>query len=167
MARLRVLQMLKSFIGWGFQINHSPKTPKFSPTFPVCNELVCNVLYQISLKWIIHLWWQIFLKGKITHVLLGLSLLSLTGINATRSCSCSDENKKIDIWHVQWQDKRNFKKIRSIILTPFSTVLKEVLATKMADITVSIKDIICLKLLNNTSAHASRFWYISLLSLQK
>lgn len=49
------------------------------------------------------LWWQIFLKGKITHVLLGLSLLSLTGINATRSCSCSDENKKIDIWHVQWQ----------------------------------------------------------------
>ena len=38
-----------------------------------------------------------FLKGKITHVLLGLSLLSLTGINATRSCSCSDENKKIEI----------------------------------------------------------------------
>ena len=38
-----------------------------------------------------------------THVLLGLSLLSLTGINATRSCSCSNENKKIDIWHVQWQ----------------------------------------------------------------
>ena len=44
------------------------------------------------------------------------------------------------------RDKRNFKKIRSIILTPFSTVLKEVLATKMADITVSIKDIICLML---------------------
>ena len=38
------------------------------------------------------------------------------------------------------RDKRNFKKIRSIILTPFSTVLKEVLATKMADVTVSIKD---------------------------
>ena len=65
------------------------------------------------------------------------------------------------------RDKRNFKKIRSIMLTPFPTVLKEVLATKMADITVSIKDIICLMLLNNTSAHASHFWYISLLTLQK
>ena len=65
------------------------------------------------------------------------------------------------------RDKRNFKKIRSIILTPFPTVLKEVLATKMADITVSIKDIICVMLLNNTSVHASHFWYISLLTLQK
>ena len=32
------------------------------------------------------------------------------------------------------RDKRNFKKIRSIMLTPFSTVSKEVLATKMANI---------------------------------
>ena len=65
------------------------------------------------------------------------------------------------------RDKRNFKKIRSIMLTPFSTVLKDILPTKMADIAVSIKDIIFLILLNNTSAHASHFWYISLLSLHK
>ena len=34
----------KSFIGWDFQINHSPtKIPKFSSTFSVCNALVCNI----------------------------------------------------------------------------------------------------------------------------
>ena len=63
--------------------------------FALSGEIITTIFYRV--------WWQIFLKGKITHVLLGLSLLSLTGINATRSCSCSDENKKIDIWHIQWQ----------------------------------------------------------------
>ena len=62
------------------------------------------------------------------------------------------------------REKRNFEQIRSIMLTPFSTVLKEVLATKMASITVSIKDIICLMLLNKPLKY---FWFISLLSLQK
>ena len=30
----------------GFPISHSTKTPKFSPTFPGCNALVCHIFFN-------------------------------------------------------------------------------------------------------------------------